>query len=148
MTRVSSGAKKSGPPCHQNQYAFVHNPASRLTKSIAAIPLGGVCVRCRDVLEWRKKFRKYKPLKEPRRCTRCGNKTVKDAYHAVCRDCAEREGVCGKCLQPQDGSGSGNSGGDGRGQEPALGTDGPERDADTDTDAENDADAGDDDDDD
>ena len=110
MTRVSSGTKKSGPPCHQNQFAFVHNPASRLTKIITAIPLGEVCARCREVLEWRKKFRKYKPLKEPRRCARCGGKTVKDAYHTVCRDCAEREAVCGKCLQPRDGSAKSGNG--------------------------------------
>lgn len=101
MTRTSSGAKKSGPPAHANRFAFTHNPSSRLTKVIAAIPIGQVCPSCVAILEWRKRYRKYKPLKEPRKCVRCNGKTVKDAYHTVCRGCAGREKICAKCLQPR-----------------------------------------------
>ena len=99
MTRVSSGKKKSGPPVHANRYAFVHNPNSRLTRQILAMPIGGVCPDCRAVLEWRKRFRKYKPLSVPKKCVRCGGKAIKEAYHIICRPCSAKDKVCAKCLQ-------------------------------------------------
>lgn len=33
---------------------------------------------------------------------RCGNRTVKKAYHVVCHDCARRDRVCAKCLTSAD----------------------------------------------
>jgi hypothetical protein len=45
------------PPC------FSHNPNSKKTQIIAGIPNVGLCQRCHDIIEWRKKFRKYKPIK-------------------------------------------------------------------------------------
>lgn len=65
--KVSSGAKKSGPPAHANKFAFVHNRNSRQTKKILAMPVAGVCDQCRAVIEWRKKYRKYKPLTVPKK---------------------------------------------------------------------------------
>lgn len=47
-----------------------------------------VCERCRKKIEWKKKYRKYKPLTAPGKCVRCGNRNVKAAYHQVCDDCA------------------------------------------------------------
>lgn len=99
MTRISSGAKKSGPPAHPNKFAFTHNRNSRLTKTILALPINGLCPSCRDVIEWRKRFRKYKPLSVPKRCVRCGERTVKEAYHVICQLCAVASSSCAKCLQ-------------------------------------------------
>lgn len=99
MTRTSSGAKKSGPPTHPNKFAFTHNRNSRLTKTILALPINGLCAGCRDVIEWRKRFRKYKPLSVPKRCVRCGERTVKEAYHVICKSCAIASTSCAKCLQ-------------------------------------------------
>lgn len=100
MTRISSGKKKSGAPAHANRYAYIHNRNSRLTREILAMPIGGICPTCRAVLEWRKRFRKYKPLTVPKRCVRCGEKTVKEAYHIICRPCGAKNRACAKCLQP------------------------------------------------
>ena len=47
-----------------------------------------VCQRCREKIEWKKKYRKYKPLTAPAKCEKCGNRTVKAAYHHLCDDCA------------------------------------------------------------
>lgn len=47
-----------------------------------------VCQHCREKIEWKKKYRKYKPLTVPAKCVKCGNRTVKAAYHQLCDDCA------------------------------------------------------------
>lgn len=100
MTRVSSGGKKSGAPAHANRFAFTHNPSSRLTKLILAMPISGVCMTCTEVISWRKKYRKYKPLTVPKKCVRCQEKSIKEAYHVVCNACARNSKICCKCLQP------------------------------------------------
>lgn len=53
--------KKSGQ-AHKNTYAFHANKSSKITKRIAAMPVGGLCEKCVEVIMWRKKFKKYKPL--------------------------------------------------------------------------------------
>jgi hypothetical protein len=50
--------KKGRPPAHQNTFAFRHNPKSKKTEKILSSPNVGVCNRCRDKIEWRKKYRK------------------------------------------------------------------------------------------
>jgi len=53
----------SRAPAHQNSFAFKHNKNSKKTKKIAAIPNVGVCKRCHDIIEWRKKYRKVRRRK-------------------------------------------------------------------------------------
>jgi hypothetical protein len=52
---------------HQNKFGFKHNPHSALTKKILAIPNFGLCTKCTEIIEWRKQYRKYKPIKEPKK---------------------------------------------------------------------------------
>mmetsp|Transcript_4611 Transcript_4611/g.8868 ORF Transcript_4611/g.8868 Transcript_4611/m.8868 type:complete len:290 (-) Transcript_4611:83-952(-) len=80
----SSGRK----PAHQNTFAFRHNPKSKLTEKILASPNVGVCRRCHDKIEWRKQYRKYKPLTQPGKCNLCQQKNVVAAYHTICTNCA------------------------------------------------------------
>lgn len=101
MTKVSSGKPKKGPPAHQNTYAFHHNKSSKLTKHITSLPIRFLCPACVAVIEWRKKYRKYKPLTVVKKCTACGEKKIKDAYHVICGDCVRASSKCGKCLLPQ-----------------------------------------------
>jgi hypothetical protein len=61
-SKVSSGKPKSGAPAYANRTAFRHNPSSKLTKKILAMPINGLCPACEEQIEWRKRFRKYKPL--------------------------------------------------------------------------------------
>ncbi|XP_014396770.1 PREDICTED: uncharacterized protein C9orf85 homolog isoform X2 [Myotis brandtii] len=62
----------------------------------------GVCQRCKEVLEWRVKYSKYKPLSKPKKCVKCLQKTVKDSYHIICRPCACELEVCAKCGKKED----------------------------------------------
>ncbi|XP_044899784.1 uncharacterized protein C9orf85 homolog isoform X2 [Panthera pardus] len=62
----------------------------------------GVCQRCKEVLEWRVKYSKYKPLSKPKKCVKCLQKAVKDSYHIMCRPCACELEVCAKCGKKED----------------------------------------------
>ena len=71
-----------------------HNTLRRKT---AALPNRGVCATCHEIIEWKKKYGKYKPLKVPGKCVGCGSSTVVDAYHNICQQCAAATGACAKC---------------------------------------------------
>jgi len=81
--------KKGRTPAHQNQFAFRHNPKSKKTAQILESPIAGVCRRCHDKLEWRKRYRKYKPLTQPAKCNLCRRSNVRAAYHTICGSCAQ-----------------------------------------------------------
>ncbi|KAJ2452971.1 hypothetical protein EV183_002556 [Coemansia sp. RSA 2336] len=93
-----SGAKK-GPPKYQNKFAYTHNKGSKKTQKIMSLPIDGLCRRCTDQIEWRKQYRKYKPLTAPKKCVACQLKKVKKAYHVLCDDCAASKRVCAKCQE-------------------------------------------------
>lgn len=80
--------KKGHHPAHQNTFAFQHNPGSKLTAKILASPNVGLCRRCHDKIEWRKQYRKYKPLSQPARCNICKRRNITAAYHTICDGCA------------------------------------------------------------
>ena len=66
-SRRGNSAKKGQR--HQNAKAFksdLHD-TSKATKQINSLVVGGVCARCREIIEWRKKFKKYKPLTAPKK---------------------------------------------------------------------------------
>ena len=109
---LRKGDRKKTAPKHKNSFAFKHNKNSKKSAKIMALPNVGLCTRCFDKIEWRKKYRKYKPLKAPRkwcvhigtviccacftlccgcllRSVTCHNKSVKHAYHVICQACAE-----------------------------------------------------------
>ncbi|CAG8644165.1 19497_t:CDS:2 [Dentiscutata erythropus] len=102
MIKVSTSGKKKGAQKYQNAYAFRANKNSKKTKIINSLPINGICKRCKDIIEWRKKFKKYKSLKTPKRCVCCEEKTVKEAYHILCNKCAKEKGVCAKCQGSED----------------------------------------------
>lgn len=87
---------------HQNAFAFHHNKNSQKTRLILSLPNEGLCKRCHDIIEWKKQYRKYKPLSAPKRCGSCDNKTVTRAYHVICDPCAKSLGVCAKCKEKAD----------------------------------------------
>ncbi|KAL9651703.1 hypothetical protein ABK040_009318 [Willaertia magna] len=99
MTQIRRQGKV---PRHQNTTAFKHNKGSKKTQQIASTPNVGLCKRCHDVIEWKKQYRKYKPLTQPRRCNYCNQKTVTLAYHVICDPCAKQKKVCAKCNQAYD----------------------------------------------
>mmetsp|Transcript_4116 Transcript_4116/g.7592 ORF Transcript_4116/g.7592 Transcript_4116/m.7592 type:complete len:175 (-) Transcript_4116:141-665(-) len=92
------GGPTKGAPRHKNTVAFKHNKHSKLTKKIEGIAHDGLCPKCAGIIKWRKKYRKYKPLKAPKKCGACQQKTVVRAYHVICRSCHSKKDVCSKCL--------------------------------------------------
>ena len=84
----ASKKKKGHHPAHQNSFAFRHNPKSKLTDKILASPNVGLCRRCHDKVEWRKQYRKYKPLSQPATCNLCKRRNITAAYHTICDRCA------------------------------------------------------------
>jgi len=59
-----------------------------------------VCPRCKDILEWKIKYKKYKQLKAAKNCNKCHNKCVKEAYHTSCHQCSTDLKICPKCAAP------------------------------------------------
>lgn len=59
----------------------------------------GVCKRCREKVQWRFKYDKYKPLKNPATCQNCKQKTVTKAYRTLCDRCAQSKKQCPSCCE-------------------------------------------------
>ncbi|KAK3413492.1 hypothetical protein EUGRSUZ_I02051, partial [Eucalyptus grandis] len=57
----------------------------------------GVCVRCKEQIEWKRRYGKYKALTEPAKCQKCTRRAVRQAYHNLCSGCAKEQKVCAKC---------------------------------------------------
>lgn len=95
---------QSWPQKHQTTFTFKHDKFDKSvqTKKINAKLHDGVCQRCKEVLEWRVKYSKYKPLSKPKKCVKCLQKTVKDSYHIMCRPCACELEVCAKCGKKEE----------------------------------------------
>eukprot|EP00123_Amoebidium_parasiticum_P009376 comp19430_c0_seq1/m.22541 comp19430_c0_seq1/g.22541 ORF comp19430_c0_seq1/g.22541 comp19430_c0_seq1/m.22541 type:complete len:240 (-) comp19430_c0_seq1:98-817(-) len=101
MSTQKGNHKKSGQK-YQNSFAYTHNNKSKLTEKILSMPNDLVCKRCHDMIEWKKKYRKYKPLTQPKKCVGCEQKAVTKAYHVLCDPCALKREVCGKCLEKKE----------------------------------------------
>jgi hypothetical protein len=93
------GGTRSRKPKHQNTFAFKHNKNSKKTKKILKLPnvTLNCCPRCVKQINWKIKYRKYKPVKQPSKCNSCKKKTVLVAYHALCRACSKKLRKCAKC---------------------------------------------------
>lgn len=65
MSSQKGNSSKQKKPAHQNKFAFKHNKNSKKTQEILNIPTEGLCQHCHDVIEWKKKYRKYKPITSP-----------------------------------------------------------------------------------
>ncbi|XP_051115075.1 uncharacterized protein LOC127240427 [Andrographis paniculata] len=95
--------KQRGPPKHQNKFAWKPNSGHKINPTEVGgrfRPLSdvtGVCPRCKDQIEWKRRYGKYKPLTEPAKCQRCSKRNVRQAYHNLCSGCAKEHNVCAKC---------------------------------------------------
>ncbi|XP_015672186.1 uncharacterized protein C9orf85 homolog [Protobothrops mucrosquamatus] len=89
---------------HRNAQAFRNDKydSSAQRKKINAKLHEGLCQHCKEVLEWRIKFNKYKPLTQAKKCIKCLQKTVKDSYHIICKSCACELELCAKCGKKED----------------------------------------------
>ncbi|KAJ8679153.1 hypothetical protein QAD02_014940 [Eretmocerus hayati] len=99
MSSQKGNMSRSRPQKYQNQFAFKNNlhDKSHKTKTINNLQVANVCERCKKIIEWKIKYKKYKPLKAPGKCNKCDQKSIKHAYHTMCGPCARERNVCPKC---------------------------------------------------
>lgn len=102
------GGTVRGAPKHQNRVVWKPNAGVKKNETevgsklrpFAAIT--GVCPRCKQQIEWRRKYGKYKQLTEPSKCNDCGKRAVRQAHHTLCTDCSKKRNVCAKCCKTTD----------------------------------------------
>ena len=67
-SRKGDRAKKGQK--HQNKTAFkagLHVQRGKKEKEASSVVLAGLCLRCKEKLEWKLKYDKYKPLTVPKK---------------------------------------------------------------------------------
>ena len=69
MSTQKGNVKKSKPPKYQNKTAFKNSmhDTSKKTKELNNMIVESVCSRCKDIIEWKIKYKKYKPLSQPKK---------------------------------------------------------------------------------
>ncbi|XP_008334976.2 uncharacterized protein C9orf85 homolog [Cynoglossus semilaevis] len=104
MSSQKGNVSRSRGQKHQNITAFKNDKygATVQIKNAKSKIHNGLCQHCKDVLEWKVKYSKYKPLTQPKKCVKCSQKTVKDAYHIVCKPCSLQLEICCKCGKKED----------------------------------------------
>ena len=99
MSSQKGNVSRSRAQKYKNSRAFkndLHDKTPKI-KLINSLEITDVCPRCKDVLEWKIKYRKYKMPKNPTTCTKCSRKNVTNSYRIMCKECAEKLKVCPKC---------------------------------------------------
>ncbi|KAL0979654.1 hypothetical protein UPYG_G00187850 [Umbra pygmaea] len=104
MSSQKGNVSRSRRQKHQNTAAFKNDKygATVQVKIANSKVHDGLCQRCKDVIEWKVKYNKYKTLTQPRPCVKCSQKTVKDSYHVICKPCALKLEICTKCGKKED----------------------------------------------
>ncbi|ESO87596.1 hypothetical protein LOTGIDRAFT_127678 [Lottia gigantea] len=99
MSSQKGNVKKSRQQRHQNSSSFKNTKyeASGKIKELNNMQILGVCQHCKEKIEWKIKYKKYKALTAPRRCNKCGEKSVKRAYYILCMPCSTQDKVCAMC---------------------------------------------------
>ena len=101
MSTQKGNSNRSRPQKYKNHTAFkndLHDKSNKI-KIINSIEVANVCEKCKKIIEWKIKYKKYKPLKAPAKCIKCEQKSVKHAYHNMCLPCAKQFNVCPKCNE-------------------------------------------------
>ncbi|XP_050328259.1 uncharacterized protein C9orf85 homolog [Bactrocera neohumeralis] len=104
MSTQRGNATRTRSQKHKNRTVFKNDlhDKTNLQKKINSLHVSEVCQHCKDVIEWKIKYKKYKPLTQPKKCTRCEQKNIIKAYHVLCRHCALETHVCAKCLKSEE----------------------------------------------
>jgi hypothetical protein len=91
-----TGTKKS--QAHKNTHTYelrYRDDKKDLLKNAA---LDRLCTHCKEILEWKLKFGKFKPIKEAKKCQTCLKSTVVKPYRAICNKCSDDANKCTKCC--------------------------------------------------
>ncbi|XP_018017732.1 uncharacterized protein C9orf85 homolog [Hyalella azteca] len=101
MSSQRGNVVRTRPQKHKNKKVFdnLRFDTNHRSKMIAELDVVQVCETCNNIIEWKIKYKKYKPLSQPKTCTKCSDKTIVNAYHTVCLPCATSLGICCKCAK-------------------------------------------------
>lgn len=104
MSSQRGNTSRSRGQKHQNTTAFKNDKygATTQVKKANSKIHDGLCQHCKGVLEWKVKYNKYKPLTQPRKCVKCSQKTIRDAYHIICKPCSLQQEICCKCGKKEE----------------------------------------------
>ncbi|XP_059193358.1 uncharacterized protein C9orf85 homolog [Centropristis striata] len=104
MSSQKGNVSRSRGQKHQNTFAFRNDKYGTTVqvKKAKSKTHDGLCQHCKGVLEWKVKYNKYKTLTQPKKCVKCSQKTVRDAYHIVCKPCSLQLEICCKCGKKED----------------------------------------------
>lgn len=104
MSTQRGNASRTRAQKHKNRHVFKNDLHDKTPQQMRLnkMHVSTVCQRCKEVIEWKIKYKKYKPLSQAKTCARCQQRTVRKAYHVICRDCAIKDHVCAKCLKSAD----------------------------------------------
>ncbi|XP_074651698.1 uncharacterized protein C9orf85 homolog [Tubulanus polymorphus] len=104
MSSQKGNSKRTRGQKYQNKSAFKNNlhDTSKMTKLLNELAVTGVCKHCSEIIDWKIKYKKYKPLTQAKKCTKCLQKTVKKAYYIICEPCAKKHEVCAKCGKNEE----------------------------------------------
>ncbi|RNA22610.1 hypothetical protein BpHYR1_002552, partial [Brachionus plicatilis] len=104
MSSQKGNDSRSRPQKHKNTRAFKNDlhDSSFTTKRINNLEFYGICDHCKEIIDWKVKYKKYKLLTTPKKCVKCFEKKVKDSYYIVCRDCSVTHKICSKCSKPHE----------------------------------------------
>ncbi|XP_055843829.1 uncharacterized protein C9orf85 homolog [Episyrphus balteatus] len=101
MSSQRGNAVRTRTQKHKNRHVFKNDLHDKTPqqKMLNSLHISEVCQRCKHQIEWKIKYKKYKPLTQPKTCVKCQQRNIRKAYHVLCRDCAKAEKVCAKCLK-------------------------------------------------
>ncbi|XP_066923243.1 uncharacterized protein C9orf85 homolog [Clytia hemisphaerica] len=104
MSTQRGNTTKKRAQKHKNITKFINDKydTTGKMKQINQLVVSNVCQRCKDCIEWKIKYKKYKPLTVPAKCKKCDLKKVKYAYHIVCSECAVSLKICAKCSMEKE----------------------------------------------
>ena len=73
MSSQKGNPHRSRPQKHKNVRAFKNDlhDTSHVIKKINSLEFYGICGRCKGIIDWKVKYKKYKPLTTMKKCVKC-----------------------------------------------------------------------------
>lgn len=104
MRRVVKNGASGSRQAHMNTVKYDPNKhrqkVEQLSDEIISVMTTLCCRRCCEIIQWKVDYGKYVPQEMARKCNLCAQRTVRLAYHRICRGCAVQNARCAKCQKP------------------------------------------------
>lgn len=94
---IKTGTKKSQKYKNKTGYKVKYKD-DKINLQKNAI-LDRVCERCYEQLQWKLKYGKFKPIKQPKKCENCKMNSILKPYRSLCNKCGDELKKCTKCME-------------------------------------------------